>query len=215
MARVFPPYTNTLARAGLFGVFAGPVVAFLVLTGINWSPYVTEVGVPRDQPVPFSHQHHVAGLGLDCRYCHTTVEDSSFANIPPVHTCMTCHSQIWKDAPVLEPIRESYRTGVPVQWTRVYDLPDFVYFNHSIHVNKGIGCVTCHGPIDQMPMTRRANPLWMSWCLNCHRHPEQFVRPREAVFDMNWHPKDQSALGKRLVAAYHIRHLTDCYTCHR
>lgn len=215
MARPLHPATNTLARAGLFGVFLAPTALMGLGAMYNWSPYVTEVDVNRDQPVPFSHQHHVSGLGLDCRYCHTAVENASFANIPPVKTCMTCHSQIWKDAPVLEPIRQSWTTGVPVRWQRVYDLPDFVYFNHSIHVNKGVGCATCHGRIDRQPLTRRAQTLFMSWCLDCHRAPEKFVRPREAEFAMDYHPANQASLGAQLVSAYHIQKLTDCYVCHR
>ena len=216
MPRVFPPYSNTIARAGLFGVVFGPIALFWTAARFNFSPYVTQVGVPREQPVPFSHKHHVGDLGLDCRYCHTTVEYSSYANVPPIKTCMTCHSRIWKDSPVLEPIRAAYRTSIPVQWTRVNDLPDFVYFNHSIHVNKGVGCATCHGRLDQQPMTWRTQNLEMAWCLNCHRHPERYVRPREAVFSMDYQPPhDQLALGKRLIQEYRIQKLQDCYTCHR
>ena len=216
MKRVFPPYTNTLARVGLFSAVAGPVALGGAAATFNWSPYITQVGAPRNQPVPFSHKHHVAGLGLDCRYCHTSVETSSFANIPPVHTCMTCHSQIWKDSPVLAPVRDSYASNLPIQWTRVHYLPDFVYFDHSIHVNKGIGCETCHGRVDQMPLTQKASSLYMAWCLNCHRDPAAFVRPREAVFTMGYRPLgDRRATGEALVKQYHIQKLQDCYTCHR
>jgi hypothetical protein len=171
---------------------------------------------PRNQPVPFSHQHHVGGLGIDCRYCHTTVEKSSFANIPPTHTCMNCHSEMWAVAPVLKTVRQSYRTGKSIDWIRVHDLPDFVYFNHAIHVHKGIGCETCHGRVDRMPLTWQANSLTMNWCLNCHRHPEDFVRPREHVFDMDYTPpRDQKELGAKLVREYRIQRLTSCSTCHR
>jgi hypothetical protein len=216
MKRVFPPYTNTLARVGLFSAVAGPVALGGAAATFNWSPYITQVGAPRNQPVPFSHKHHVAGLGLDCRYCHTSVETSSFANIPPVHTCMTCHSQIWKDSPVLAPVRDSYASNLPIQWTRVHYLPDFVYFDHSIHVDKGIGCETCHGRVDQMPLTQKASSLYMAWCLNCHRDPAAFVRPREAVFTMGYRPLgDRRATGEALVKQYHIQKLQDCYTCHR
>ncbi|HLV79726.1 MAG TPA: cytochrome c3 family protein, partial [Chthonomonadaceae bacterium] len=150
------------------------------------------------------------------RYCHTTVETSSFAGIPPIHTCMTCHSQVWKDSPMLAPIRDSYTTDVPIQWTRVNFVPDFVYFNHSIHVAKGIGCETCHGRVDEMPLMARGQPLMMAWCLACHRHPERYVRPVEDVFVMDYRPaQSQAVLGPRLVKQYHIRSLQDCYTCHR
>ena len=216
MPQFFRPYANTMARVGLFGVFVGPVALGFALMGYNWSPYVTQVDIPKAQPVQFSHQHHVADLGIDCRYCHTTVEESSFANIPPMKTCMTCHSQIWKDSPMLAPVRDSYASGVPLQWNRVHDLPDFVYFNHSIHVNKGFGCSTCHGRVDQMPLVYRAQPLFMAWCLNCHRHPEQYVRPQSQIFTMDWHtPANQDTLGPRLVRQNHIKKLDDCYVCHR
>ncbi|HZT42382.1 MAG TPA: cytochrome c3 family protein [Chthonomonadaceae bacterium] len=216
MARPFPPYTNTLSRVIVFGLFVSPILIGWIATAINWSPYINETNIPRNQPVPFSHKHHVGGLGLDCRYCHTTVETTSFANIPPIHTCMTCHSQIWKDSPMLAPIRDSYASDIPVQWTRVNFVPDFVYFNHSIHVNKGIGCETCHGRVDEMPLTARGQPLMMAWCLNCHRNPERYVRPREDVFIMGYQPpENQLTLGRQLVQQYHIRKLQDCYTCHR
>ncbi len=204
---------------------ASIVLALIVVAVVSWasieiydSGYTTNVNAPRVQPVPFSHQHHVSGLGLNCVYCHTSVETSSFAGIPPTQTCMTCHSQIWNTSPMLEPVRESYRTGKPLQWVRVNDLPDFVYFNHSIHINKGIGCVTCHGRIDQMPLTSRQHSLFMQWCLDCHRAPEKYVRPRAEVFNMEWTPKeDQLTLGRRLVKEYNIQvgRITDCSTCHR
>jgi hypothetical protein len=216
MAQIFHRSTNILAKVSIFG-------AVFILAGIGWavgafvrSPYMTGVGVPIQQPVPFSHKHHVSDVGIDCRYCHTSVEQSSFAGIPPTKTCMNCHGQLFTDAPMLEPVRESYRTGRPMQWVRVHNLADFVYFDHSIHVKKGIGCVTCHGRVDQMPLTWRANTLFMEWCLECHRAPERFVRPREQVFSMDWEPPaDQLALGKKLVDEYKIQKLTSCSTCHR
>jgi hypothetical protein len=172
--------------------------------------------VPREQPVPFSHEHHVGGLGIDCRYCHTTVETSSFANIPATKTCMNCHSQMWASSPMLEPVRESYRSGRSIEWTRVNDLPEYVYFNHSIHIHKGVGCTTCHGRIDKMPLTWQGEPLTMEWCLNCHRHPERYLRPRDAVFSMDYRtPPNQIALGYRLMKAYRAESLTSCSTCHR
>ena len=174
---------------------------------------------PIDQPIPFSHQHHVRDDGIDCRYCHASVETSAFAGIPPLETCMTCHSELFRDAPVLQPLHRAYRGEAPLAWNRVHDLPDFVYFDHSIHVAKGVGCSTCHGDIDRMPLTRRVASLEMQWCLECHRAPERWLRPRERVFDMSWRPPaDQLARGAALRAAYGIRstrELTDCSTCHR
>jgi hypothetical protein len=216
MPRVFPPYTNTLARVGLFGAVAAPVALGCAAASYNWSPYVTQVGTPRNQPVPFSHKHHVGGLGLDCRYCHTSVETSAYANVPPVKTCMTCHSQIWKDSPILAPVRQSYASNVPLQWTRVHYLPDFVYFNHSIHVHKGIGCETCHGRVDEMPLEEKAHTLTMAWCLNCPRDPAIFVRERDKVFTMGYHPPgDRRARSAVLARQYRVEKKQDCYTCHR
>jgi hypothetical protein len=217
MAQIFHRSTNTLSRVSIFGaVFIVGFVLWFV-GGIVRSPYVTNQGVTRDQPVPFSHQHHVAGLGIDCRYCHTSVETTSFAGIPPTSTCMNCHSQIWTNASMLEPVRQSYATGKPLVWTRVHRLPDFVHFNHSIHVNKGVGCASCHGRIDKMPLTYQASPLTMDWCISCHRNPEKFVRPRDQVFNMAYEPSDQAALGPQLVKQYKINRpavLMSCSTCH-
>lgn len=180
------------------------------------SPYETLQNVPREQPLQFSHQHHAGALGLDCRYCHVSVETSSFADIPPTEICMHCHSQLWAVAPMVEPVRESYRSGRSIQWTKVYELPDFVYFDHSIHIHKGMGCSTCHGRVDHMPLTWQAPQLTMAWCLNCHTNPAQFVRPEAEVFNMSYQPPaDQDALGQRLVAEYHIHSLTSCSICHR
>jgi len=218
MAQIFPSKMNILSKAS---IVIGAVLAgggLIVLLGLARSPYVNMVGVPREQPVPFSHKHHVNALGIDCRYCHTSVEEVAFAGIPAVKTCMTCHSQIWTEAPVLEPIRASYRTDKAIEWIRVHDLPDFVYFNHSIHVRKGVGCVSCHGRVDQMPLMMKANSLDMQWCIACHKHPEQQLRPREAVFQMDWKPEgDQLALGASLIKEYHIdkAKLLNCSVCHR
>ena len=214
--QIFPRSTNAISRASLIGPVFVVVALFWVLAQLQRSPYITYAGVRKSQPVPFSHQHHVTGLGIDCRYCHTSVETSSFAGIPPTETCMGCHSQIWANAELLEPVRASFRTGKSLEWTRVHDLPDFVYFNHSIHVSKGIGCSTCHGRVDQMPLTFKVNTLYMQWCVECHRNPAQFVRPRDQVFNIAYqYPKDQSELGARLVQEYKIQSLTDCVTCHR
>jgi hypothetical protein len=216
MAQIFHPSTNTLSRLSIFG--AAFLVAVLAWAGGVWSrsSLATGVGLAQRQEVPFSHKHHVDGLGIDCRYCHTAVEESSFAGIPPTATCMNCHSQIWVDSPMLEPVRESYRSGDSLEWVRVHDLADFVYFNHSVHVAKGVGCSTCHGQVDQMPLVWRENSLYMEWCLECHRQPEKFVRPRDEVFNMNWEtPSDQFELGRHLVEQYDIDNLTSCSTCHR
>ena len=216
MSQIFHSSSNIWSKVSILGAVV--VLGFLawMVVAISWSGYVTGQGVTVDQPVQFSHAHHVGSMGIDCRYCHTTVEDSAFANIPPTKTCMNCHSQIWTNAPILEPIRASFRENRPLEWTRVHDLPDFVYFNHSIHIKKGVGCTTCHGQVDRMPLMWQEQSLQMSWCLDCHRHPENYVRPRDAVFRTDYvPPSDQQALGQRLVAAYHIRTLTSCDTCHR
>jgi hypothetical protein len=216
MAQIFHPSTNTLSRLSIFGAIFVLALLLWLLAAIERSPYITQADVVREQPVPFSHKHHVSGLGIDCRYCHTTVEESAFAGIPSTKTCMTCHTQIWTTSPVLEPVRASFRTDTSIPWIRVNDLPDFVYFDHSIHLHKGIGCVTCHGRVDQMPLTWRAHPLTMEWCLECHRTPERFVRPRAQVFRMDWEPPRYGmALGQQLVREYHIQPDTSCSTCHR
>lgn len=216
MAQIFHRSTNTFAKVSIFGaVFMIAALGWLIFE-LERSSYFTEVGVAREQPVPFSHKHHVAGLGLDCRYCHTSVESSSFAGIPPTKTCMNCHSQVWSDSPTLEPVRASFRNDQSIEWVRVNDLADFVYFNHSIHVAKGMGCQTCHGQVDQMPLTWREKTLHMEWCLDCHRQPEQYVRPKSEVFNMNYKtPANQLELGRKLVADYKIRKLESCSTCHR
>ncbi len=216
MPQIFHPSTNTLSKVSIaVGVVLLAVLGWL-LTAIERSDYVTQANVAREQPVPFSHKQHVSGVGIDCRYCHTSVEESAFAGIPPTQTCITCHSQIWADAPILEPVRESFKTDTSIEWIRVHDLPDFVYFNHSIHVKKGIGCVTCHGRVDRMPLVWRENTLYMDWCLECHREPERFVRPREHVVSMDWKaPVAQTVLGKKLVQEYNIQKLESCSVCHR
>lgn len=219
MSQIFHRSTNTLSRATIFGAVF--IIAALggIIYVVQGSPFVTYAGLRKPQPVPFSHQHHVAGLGIDCRYCHTSVENSSFAGIPPTKTCMNCHSQIWAQSPYLEPVRESFRSDRSLQWTRVHDLPDFVYFDHSIHVNKGVGCETCHGRVDQMPLISQHPTLQMSWCLECHRNTEKYLRPRDQVFTMGYVPAArQEEIGERLKSEYHVRtvrELTDCTTCHR
>jgi len=216
MSQLFHPSSNAIAKVSIFGSVFFVGFAAWVLLAIERSSYVTQAQVVVEQPVPFSHRHHVAQLGIDCRYCHTSVEESSFAGIPATKTCMTCHSQIHTTADILEPVRESWQTGKSLEWVRVHDLPDFVYFNHSIHVKKGIGCESCHGPVGEMALTWREHSLNMEWCLECHRAPEKFVRPREFVFDLNWKAgKDKKTLSDSLVQAYHIESLTNCSICHR
>ena len=217
MPQVFQPRSNTIARAMLIAIVLLLCLGGWVVYAVYWSPFSTRVRVPLDQPVPFSHEHHTSGLGIDCRYCHTSVETSAYAGIPATETCMTCHSQLWTDAPMLAPVRESLATQTPLEWNRVHDLPDFVYFNHSIHVQKGIGCSTCHGRVDRMPLTWQDKTLYMKWCLECHRDPEKSLRPRSEIFNMAWTPaKDQLARGKELASQYRLRdHLTDCSLCHR
>ena len=216
MSQIFHRSANTIARVTIFGaVFF--VAALLVIFGeVTRSSWMTQARVARAQPLQFSHERHVAGNGIDCRYCHTSVEESAFAGIPPTKTCMACHSQIFSTSPFLEPVRASFRTGTPIEWTRVHDLPDFVHFDHSIHIHKGIGCTTCHGQVDRMPLIYQEQSLQMEWCLDCHRRPEQYVRPREDVFRVDYvPPPDQLELGARLVAAYQIQKLTSCSTCHQ
>jgi len=214
--QVFHHSTNTLSRLSIFGALFAVGFALLLGREVNRSPYVTQADTARDQPVPFSHAHHVGGIGIDCRYCHTSAETSSVAGIPPTKTCMNCHSQIWLDSPTLEPVRASFRSGQSIEWTRVHDLPDFVYFDHSAHVNKGVGCTTCHGRVDRMPLMWQESSLYMEWCLDCHRAPEKYVRPREEVFNPAWEPpSNQVEEGRKLVAQYAIHPRTSCSTCHR
>ncbi len=219
MPQVFSARSNIIAKAAILGGVLSLVL--LLWAGLIYtrSSYGTGIGLSRVQPVPFSHQHHAGVLGIDCRYCHTSVETSAFAGIPPTKTCMNCHSQMWVGSDMLEPVRESYRTDQPLRWQRVYNLPGFVYFDHSVHVQKGVGCSTCHGRIDEMPFTYQVPSLLMEWCLECHRNPSGKLRPREEVFNMNYRqPDDQLALGRKLVKEYEIKdpvQLTSCSVCHR
>lgn len=216
MGQVFRRGANALARGSL-------VLGLLAVAGAGWtayslarSGYVTRQGLVLEQPVPFSHDHHVGQIGIDCRYCHTAVESSSSAGIPPTATCMNCHSQLWTNAEILEPVRASFRDEVPLRWNRVHDLPEFVYFNHSIHVAKGVACVTCHGPVDKMPLMYQYSSLQMDWCLACHRDPVKSLRPREEVTNVRWTPP--ADLEKRQLewaALYDVKSKTSCSTCHR
>ncbi len=219
MAQIFHRSTNTISKVTIYGaVFILGGLGYIIFA-INQSPYYTDVNVARQQPVPFSHKHHVTDDGIDCRYCHTSVEKSSYAGVPTTQICMSCHSKLWLNSSMLEPVRASYSTDKSLEWTRVNAVPDFVYFDHSIHLNKGVGCTTCHGPIGEMPLTYRANTLYMRWCIDCHKYPERHVRRREDVFKADYaEPPDQLALGRRLVKEYKIKEpkqITDCYTCHR
>ena len=219
MAQLFSSRANTRVRvamaAAIFLVGAGAWTTWV----IYWSPYTTYVDVPFDQPVPFSHKHHVGDDGIDCRYCHTSVETAAHAGLPSTDTCMSCHSQLWSDAPALAPVRASLTNNRPMQWNRVHHLPDYDYFNHSIHVAKGIGCSSCHGRVDEMPLTRKTETLYMRWCLDCHRAPQNYVRPREKIYDMTWQPaQDRQVEAAKLIAQYHIDtsgRLTNCSVCHR
>jgi Cytochrome c7 and related cytochrome c len=214
--QIFHRSTNTIAKVSIFGAVAFLAVLLWLWSTLLRSAYATGQGVIQKQPVPFSHDHHVAGLGIDCRYCHTTVEKSAFAGIPPTETCMNCHRQIWTNADLLEPVRESYRSGTPIAWNRVNDLPDYVYFNHAIHVAKGVGCAECHGQVDEMPLMRQTASLQMEWCLDCHRDPGKRLRPRTEVFNMKWRrPADSEAMEARLVREYDVKSLTSCSVCHR
>ncbi len=222
MRQLFAPGADAILRLVLWAGVVIVVVGALLAFGYARGDYVGDnygVGVAPEQPVPFSHKHHSGELGLDCRYCHTQVEQYATAGLPPTHTCMTCHSQIWTGSPMLAPVRDSLANNDPLHWERVNRLPDYVYFNHSIHITKGIGCSSCHGAVDTMQLTYAAHSFRMDFCLNCHRAPENNVRPQSQIWNMEWSPPpDQDKQGPALVRAYHIagpQRLTDCSTCHR
>jgi hypothetical protein len=215
MAQVFHP------RSGLYVILVCLAITVTSLAGIlTWRKVTAEpnaVGESVEQPIPFSHQHHVDEVGLDCRYCHASVETSAFAGMPSLSTCMTCHSQLFRGQTVFTPLWQAWEEDTPLKWTRVNDLPDFVYFNHAAHVGNGVGCISCHGDVARMPLMRREAPLTMKWCLDCHRHPERAVRPRVEVFALRPPRAVDDGLGMHLVQAYRIdtRRLTDCSVCHR
>ena len=219
MAQIFHRSTNFISRFSVFSFIFLIGWATLAVLDAARSPYMTRQNITREQPVQFSHKHHVGDDGIDCRYCHTSVETSAFAGIPPTKTCMNCHSVLFNNSSYLEPVRESYRTGTSIEWVKVHRLADFVYFNHSIHVSKGIGCSTCHGRVDEMPLIFQANTLLMQWCLDCHRNPEAYLRPMDQVFAMDWQPgPDQEELGRKFAKERNLRttaELTSCSTCHR
>jgi hypothetical protein len=217
--QIFHRSFNTISRVTIFGAVFFAAFLGWCISVVARSSYVTNIGITRDQPIPFSHEHHVSALGIDCRFCHGSVEVSPYPGMPTSKTCMACHQQIWTGSPMLEPVRESYRTGKPIEWSRVHRLGEFVFFDHSIHVNKGVGCASCHGPVNQMPLTWQHGTLLMEWCLNCHRAPQDYIRPNQFVFDNDWTPESidttQAELGKKLVAEYHVGTLIHCSTCHR
>lgn len=221
MPQIFTPSADTRLRAAALLAVICLVAAGLFGGGYVDSGYETRVGWVQDQPVPFSHEHHVGGLGIDCRYCHTSVEVSARAGLPPTHVCMTCHSQVWTGAPMLEPVRQSLASGKPLEWNRVTHLPDYVFFNHSIHVNRGVPCVECHGRVDRMPLMAQAKPFQMQWCLDCHRDPAPHLRPPDQVTRMDWSDWDQAEehkqYGALMVKAYGIepKNLDSCNICHR
>jgi NAD-dependent SIR2 family protein deacetylase len=219
MAQFFKRSANNIARISMVAVVVLGGLAFLSYTQIARSSYLTGRYLEKQQPVQFSHKHHVGDDGIDCRYCHQTVETTATAGMPATQTCMNCHSQLWADSPYLEPVRASFRDNKPIQWERVHDLPEYVYFNHSIHVAKGVGCSTCHGQIDNMPAVYQENTLQMEWCLQCHRAPENFIRPKSEIFNMQWNDGDIDATERaKLKADYHIRSkemMTSCSVCHR
>ncbi len=238
MPQLFSRSADSLLRVSLCAGIIGTVVAFSAGFVAVRSPDVTGQNVTIEQTVPFSHQHHVNDIGIDCRHCHQTVETSAIAGVPPTQVCMNCHRELWSQSEMLEPVRASWKDDKPLVWNRVHDLPDYVYFNHSIHIHKGIGCYECHGDIGEMPLTRQSAPLTMQWCLDCHRDPEKHVRPRSLVFDprplheltgteafaealrtasdSDASPDDDIAiLQRKLAGDYHLHSRTDCYTCHR
>lgn len=217
MSAVFRPEANLIVKLAILGSLG------LLAGGVGWwwlwprTDYRRHSNWIVEQPVPFSHEHHVAGLGLDCRFCHTTVETAGDAGMPPTYTCMTCHSQIWTNAAILAPVRKSLADGTPLVWHRVNDLPDYVYFNHAIHVAKGIGCSSCHGDVEAMALTKKASTFTMGFCLDCHRDPAPHLRPSDQIFNTEWHRSNDTPSPDALVAQYHLtnRRLTDCSICHR
>jgi Cytochrome c7 and related cytochrome c len=218
MTQIFSSTADAWLRLFLFGGVVLTCGALMGAIGFARSDYYTGAHIhPSPQPVPFSHRHHVSGLGIDCRYCHTSVAQSPRAGLPPTRTCMTCHSQIWTNAPMLAPVRQSLADDTSLRWHRVARLPDYVYFRHDIHVAKGVGCVTCHGRVDQMALTFQAKPLTMEFCLDCHRDPAPHLRPHDRITDMGWQPDDARKLGETLVKENGIRlgEITYCYVCHR
>jgi len=216
MSPLFRPRHNTIAQVSLFVVAVGAVGSIGGLLTYVRTPYARGMQDPVEQPLQFDHRHHTRDEGIDCRYCHNTVDRSPSAGIPATQLCMNCHSQVWNKSPLLEPVRQSFFQKKPLEWRRVYKVPEFVYFNHSIHVNKGVGCVSCHGRVDTMAAVEKASPLTMGWCLECHRRPEQNLRPQEELTNMTWKPEgDPAESGRVLAERYQVHTRTSCTTCHR
>jgi hypothetical protein len=216
MASLFRPKHNTLAKLSLLIVAGGAVAGIGGILFYVRSPLARGMQDPIEQPIQFDHRHHTRDEGIDCRFCHTQVDRSPMAGVPSTQLCLNCHSQIWNQSPLLDPIRRSFMEGTPIVWKKVNDTPDFVYFNHSIHVNKGVGCVTCHGRVDEMAAVEKAHPLTMSWCLDCHRNPEKNLRPVEEVTNMTWAPEgDPTEAGKQFAELNQVHTRTSCTTCHR
>ena len=219
MAQFFNKSANNIAKISMMLVPVLAIVGGFAFTQLARSSYLTGQYVERQQPVQFSHKHHVGDDGIDCRYCHQTVETTASAGMPSTQTCMNCHSQLWAESPYLEPVRASFRDNKPIEWQRVHDLPEYTYFNHSIHVAKGVGCSTCHGQVDKMPAIYQENSLQMEWCIGCHRAPENFIRPKSEIYNMQWQDGDiDQAERAKLKAGYKIRSketITSCSACHR
>ena len=213
--QIFHRSSNVLSRVLLLGSVALVLGLFFLGGTINRSAWITRQGVAREQPIQFSHRHHAGELGVDCRYCHTSVEDAAYAGMPPTQTCMNCHSQVWSDSPYLEPVRESWRLEEPIEWNKVYDLPDYVYFDHSAHIDGGIGCESCHGNVTDQNVLWQEPTLHMEWCLDCHRQPENHVRLRSQIFGFAKEPPTDIRSGADLVEEYHLNPREDCGVCHR
>jgi hypothetical protein len=217
LPQIFHPSFNTVSKVTIFGAVFFLAAGGVAVAAFIRSGYATNAGITRDQPVPFSHQQHAGALGIDCRYCHTSVENSPYAGMPPTKTCMNCHQQIWVGSDMLAPVRDSYKSGKSIEWSRVHRVADHVYFDHSVHVAKGVGCTTCHGPVGEMQLIWQHGSLLMEWCLECHRAPEKFVRPRDKVFDLDWKTtgSEQKELGAKLKEEYGLKSMIHCSTCHR
>jgi hypothetical protein len=216
MGALFPRSANTVVRLGALLLLATPLLVVGGLYVYSFSPLYTSQYSQVEQLIQFDHRHHVWDDGIDCRYCHRTVETSPYAGIPPTSICMTCHEQIWNKSPLLDEVRARYFSDRAIPWSRVHRLPDFVYFNHSIHVNKGIGCVSCHGRVDQMALVEQVAPLTMAWCLDCHRNPSSRLRPSEEITNMSWDPgPNRDQLASELTQKYQVSTRTNCTTCHR
>jgi hypothetical protein len=220
MAQIFHRGANNIAKASIAVAIVLAGVAGYAYTQIARSSYLTNRYLERQQPVQFSHKHHVGDDGIDCRYCHTSVETAASAGMPPTQTCMNCHSQIWSDSPYLEPVRASFRDNKPIEWERVHDLPEYAYFNHSIHIAKGVGCASCHGDIANMPSVYQENTLQMEWCLSCHRDPAPNIRPKSEIYNTSWSKDDitaeqQKEVDEKIKTLRSKEMLTSCSTCHR